>query len=136
MKKVDLFLLETIGDHAYQLISVHPSLRLLGQDLSTEDLSQLTAVVQSESNNGRPVRPPTGFISEVKRVVPEKTRRKLTTLLEKWSNASELQSESRLSVKDHEYLTMGILWQTLLITECKWRHDAIQEEIASTRTVT
>ena len=89
MQATNLSLIESIGDHAYQLISVHPSLRLLGQDLSTEDLSQLTAVVQSESNTGRPVRPPTEFILEVKRVVPEKTWRKLTTLLEKWSNPSE-----------------------------------------------
>ncbi len=131
MKATNLSLIESIGDYAYQLIAVHPSLRLFGQDLSPEDLSQLAAVVQSESNTGRPVRPPTEFILEVKRVVPEKTWRKLTTLLEKWSNASELQSESRLSVQEHEYLTMGILWQTLLITECKWRHDAIQEQFTA-----
>ena len=131
MKATNLSLIESIGDYAYQLITVHPSLRLFGQDLSTEDLSQLAAVVQSESNTGKPVRPPTGFISEVKRVVPEKTWRKLTTLLEKWSNASALPSESRLSVKEHEYLTIGILWQTLLITECKWRHDALQEQFTA-----
>ncbi len=136
MKATNLSLIESMGDHGYQLISVHPSLRLLGQDLSTEDLIQWTAVVQSESNTGSPVRPPTEFISEVKRVVPENTWRKLTILLEKWSNASELQSESRLSVKEQEYLTMGILWQTLLITECKWRHDAIQEQLTAIETGT
>ena len=54
MKATNLSLIESIGDYAYQLLKVHPSLRLLGQDLSTEDLSQLTAVVQSDSNTGRP----------------------------------------------------------------------------------
>jgi len=110
---------------------VHPSLHFFGQDLSTEDLSQWTAVVQSESKGGKPVRPPTEFISEVKRVIPQKAWRKLTTLLEKWSNASEPQGEDRLSVKEHEYPTMGILWQTLLITECKRRYEAIQKEMAA-----
>ena len=136
MKATNLSLIESIGDYAYQLITVHPSLRLFGQDLSTDDLIQLTSVIQSESVVGKPVRPPTEFISEVKRVIPQKTWRELTTLLEKWSNASELQSENRLSVKEHEYLTMGLLWQTLLITECKWRYDAIQEEIAAIGPVT
>ena len=45
--------------------------------------------------------------------------------------ALKSQGESQLSVKEHEYLTMGLLWQTLLITECKGRHDAIQEQLAA-----
>ena len=136
MKAVDLSLIESIGEYACKLITVYPSLRFFGQDLSTDDLSQLTAVVQSESNAGKPVRPPTKFILEVKRVVPQKAWRQLTTRLEKWSNASESQGESQLSVKEHEYLTMGLLWQTLLITECKGRHDAIQKQLAAIGTGT
>ncbi len=131
MKAANLSLIESIGDYAYELIAVHPSLRLFGKDLSTEDLIQSTSVSQSEPAVGKPVRPPTEFILEVKRVVPQKAWRQLTTRLEKWSNASESQGESHLSVKEHEYLTMGLLWQTLLITECKGRHDAIQEQLAA-----
>jgi len=58
MKTAELSLIESIGDYACQLIMVHPSLHFFGQDLSTEDLSQWTAVVQSESKGGKPVRPP------------------------------------------------------------------------------
>jgi len=136
MQAADLSLVELIGDYAFQLVMVHPSLRVFGQDLSTEDLNQLTAVVHSESNAGKPVRPPTEFILEVKRVIPQKAWRTLTTLLEKWNNASNLQSESRLSMNEHEYLTMGLLWQTLLITECGWRHAEIQKGFADIRAAT
>ncbi len=132
MKAANLSLIESIGNYAYERIAVHPSLRLFGQDLSTEDLIQLTSDIQSESVVGKPVRPPTEFILEVKQVIPQKGWRQLTTLLEKWHTALETQGgENRLSVKDHEYLTIGILWQTLLITECQWRHDAIEKEFAA-----
>jgi len=127
----NLSLIETIGDYASRLITVHPSLHLYGQHLSTDDLVQLTTVIQSEPAAAKPVRPPTKFISEVKRVVPQKAWRQLTTLLGKWSNPPHSQSEIRLSAKEHEFLTMGLLWQTLLITECKSRHDAIQKKITS-----
>jgi len=130
MKKVDLPLLEHIGEYACNLITFHPSLLFFGQKLSTEDLAQLTSVVHSESAAGKPVRPPGGFILEVKRVVSQEAWRQLTALLKKWNDTSDSEGKNRLSVKEHEFLTMGLLWQTLLITECKWRHDAIEEEIA------
>ncbi len=136
MKTVDLSLVETIGDYACKLIAAHPSLRFFGQDLSTEDLGELTSVLQAESSSGKPVRPPREFILEVRRVVPQKAWRQLTTLLEKWSHTPDPQSDHRLSVEEHEVLTMGLLWQTLLITECHGRHETIQEEIATARTVT
>ena len=123
MKKVELALLENVGDYACKLISAHPSLRSFVQDLPTEDLVQLTASGQGEPCD--PVRPPSEFVSEVKRVVSQKAWRQLTVLLEKWSDMPK--DENRLSVKEHEYLTMGILWQTLLITECKRRHEAIRK---------
>ncbi len=132
MKAANLSLIENIGDYAYELITLHPSLRLFGKDLSTEALIQLTSVIQSEPVVGKPVRPPTEFIVEVKRVVPQEGWRKLTTLLEKWSTTLESQGdENRLTVKEHEYLTMGLLWQTLLITECQWRNDAIEKKFAT-----
>jgi len=88
------------------------------------------------SENSKLVRPPNEFILEVKRVVPQKAWRQLTTLLEKWSYRADPQGDNRLSVEEHEVLTMGLLWQTLLITECHGRHETIQEEIAIARTVT
>ncbi len=136
MKTVNSSLIENIGDYASKLIATHPSLRLFGQDFSTEDLGELTSVLQTESSAGKPVRPPKEFILEVKRVVPQKAWRQFTTLLEKWSHTPDPQSDHRLSVEEHEVLTMGLLWQTLLITECHGRHETIQEEIAAARTVT
>lgn len=136
MKNVDLALLENVGDYACKLIAAHPALCFFGQDLSQEDLSQLTADVQAESHAGKPVCPPAKFISEVKRVVPQETWRRLTALLDEWSNESNSQSESRLNLKEHEHLTMGLLWQTLLITECKWRHIEIQNRFAAIEAAT
>ena len=136
MKTVNSSLIENIGDYASKLIATHPSLRFFGQDLSTEDLGELTSVLQTESSVGKPVRPPKEFILEVKRVVPQKGWRQLTTLLEKWSQIADPQSDHRLSIQEHEVLTMGLLWQTLLITECHGRHETIQEEIATARVVT
>ncbi len=136
MKTADLSLIETIGDYASKLIAAHPSLRFFGKDLSTEDLGELTSVLQTQSSAGKPVRPPKEFILEVRRVVPQKAWRQLTTLLEKWSHTPDPQSDHRLSVEEHEVLTMGLLWQTLLITECHGRNKTIQEEIATVRTVT
>jgi len=127
MNKVELSLLENVGDYACKLISAHPSLRSFAQDLSTEDLVQLTA--SGQSGPCEPVRPPSEFILEVRRVVSQKAWRQLTVLLENWTNMTK--GENRLSVKEHEYPTMGILWQTLLITECKRRYEAIQKEMAA-----
>ena len=50
MKTADLSLIETIGDYASKLIAAHPSLRFFGKDLSTEDLGELTSVLQTESS--------------------------------------------------------------------------------------
>ena len=112
-------------------MTASPSLTCLGQDLSTEDLIQLTATVQYESDAGKPVRSPKEFILEAKRVIPQKIWRQLATLLEKWHSTSRSQGENRLSIKELEYLAMGLLWQTLLITECQCRHAEIQKEFAS-----
>ncbi len=128
---MDLSLIENFGDYAYRLMTASPSLSCLGQDLSTEDLSQLTATVQYESNASKPVRPPTEFILEVKRVVPQQVWGQLAKLLEKWQSSSNSQGENRLSVREQEYLMMGLLWQTLLITECQYRHAEIQKEFAA-----
>ncbi len=136
MKTGNSSLIERIGDNASELLAAHPSLLFFGQDLSTEDLGELTSVLQTETSAGKPVRPPKKFILEVKRVVPQKAWRQLTTLLEKWSHTADPQSDHRLSVEEHEVLTMGLLWQTLLITECHGRLETIQEEIATARTVT
>ena len=134
MKTVNSSLIEQIGDYACKLIVAHPSLCFFGQDLSTEDLGELTSILQIQSSAGRPVRPPNKFILEVKRVVPQKAWRQLTALLEKWSHKADPQGDSRFTVEEHELLTMGLLWQTLLITECHGRHETIQKKIAAART--
>jgi len=82
------------------------------------------------------VRPPNKFVLEVKRVVPQEAWRQFTALLEKWSHPADSPIDHRLSIEEHEVLTIGLLWQTLLITECHGRHETIQEEIATARTVT
>jgi len=135
MKTVNSSLLENIGECACNLIAVHPSLLSFSKDLSTEDLVRLASIVRREPFTGNPVRPPTKFVLEVKRVISQKAWRQLNTLLEKWEDRAESQGQNRWSVKEHEYLSMGLLWQTLLITECKRRHDGIQEEIAAIRKV-
>jgi len=131
MKPLDLSLIENIGVYACKLISAHPSLCSFGRNLSTADLGQLAEIVQSECNAGKPVCPPTEFILEVKQVVPQRAWRKLITLLEKWHHQSGSEEESSLRVHEHECLIMGVLWQTLLITECRWRYAAIREEFAA-----
>ncbi len=136
MKTVNSSLIEHIGDCASKLIAAHPSLRFFGQGLSTEDLGELASVLQTESSAGKPVRPPKEFILEVKRVVPQKAWRQFTTLLEKWSHTPDPKGDHRLSIEEHEVLTMGLLWQTLLITECHGRHETIQGELGTARVVT
>ena len=131
---MELALLENIHDCASDLIQVYPSLRLFDRNLSTQDLVQWTSAIHSESSVGKPVSPPTEFISEVKRVVSHKEWTQLSRLLEKWNELSVPESESRLSTQEHEYLTMGVLWETLLITKCKGRYDEIQKEISAIST--
>ncbi len=128
---MELALLENIYDCASDLIQVYPSLRLFDRNLSTQDLVQWTSAIHSESSVGKPVSPPTEFISEVKRVVSHKEWTRLSILLEKWNELSAPGGESRLSTQEHEYLTMGVLWETLVITKCKGRYDEIQKEISA-----
>jgi hypothetical protein len=130
-----LDLLEDIGDYACRLLANFPSLLLFAEDLSTENLVQWTSIVQSEPCAGKPVRPPDKFLLEVKRVVSQKAWIKLNTLVEKWETTTKSEVRKRLGVYEQEYLSMGLLWQTLLITECKRRNDQIQEEIAAVRAI-
>jgi len=130
-----LSLLDKICESAGHLIRVHPSLHLFAQELSAKDLARWTTRIHSESSAGRPVKPPIEFVSEVKRVVPHSAWTQLTVLLAKLVHLSGAESEDPLSVHEQESLTMGILWETLLVTEFSWRSDEIQEKISTIHTV-
>ncbi len=121
MKKTEFTLLGNINEYSRNLIAVHPYLPRFAHNLSTQDLAQLTSFVHNDSSSGKPVRPPTEFILAVKQVVFKKEWMLLYELLEKWTNGSEVPSHPRLSGNELEYLTLGLLWETLLITECERR---------------
>lgn len=121
MKKTELTLLGNINEYSRNLIAVHPYLPRFAHHLSIQDLAQLTSFVHDDSSSGKPVRPPTEFILAVKQVVPEKDWTQLYELLEKWNDGSEATSHPRLSGNELECLTLGLLWETLLITECERR---------------
>jgi len=121
MKKTAFTLLGNINEYSRNLIAVHPYLPRFAHNLSTQDLAQLTSLVHNDSSSGKPVRPPTEFILAVKQVVFKKEWMLLYELLEKWTNGSEVPSHPRLSGNELEYLTLGLLWETLLITECERR---------------
>lgn len=128
-------MLDKICESAGDLIRVHPSLYLFAQELSVRDLARWTTRIHSESSAGKPVKPPIEFVSEVKRVVPHSAWTQLTVLLAKLVHLSGAESEDPLSAYEQESLTMGILWETLLITECSWRSDEIQGKISTIHTV-
>jgi hypothetical protein len=121
MKKTAFTLLGNINEYSRNLIAVHPYLPRFAHNLSTQDLAQLTSFVHNDSSSGKPVRPPTEFILAVKQVVFKKEWMLLYELLEKWTNGSEVPSHPRLSGNELEYLTLGLLWETLLVTECERR---------------
>ncbi len=121
MEKTELTLLGNINEYSRNLIAVHPYLPRFTHNLSTQDLAQLTSFVHNDSSSGKPVRPPTEFILAVKQVVSKKEWMLLYELLEKWNHGSEAPSHPRLSGNELEYLTLGLLWETLLITECERR---------------
>ena len=130
-----LSLLDKICESAGDLILVHPSLHLFAQELSVRDLARWTTRIHSESSAGKPVKPPIEFVSEVKRVVPLSAWTRLRVLLVKLVHLSGAQSEDPLSAYEQESLTMGILWETMVITECSWRSDEIQGKISTIHTV-
>ena len=130
-----LSLLDKICESAGHLILVHPSLQLFAQELSVRDLARWTTRIHSESSAGKPVKPPIEFVSEVKRVVPHSAWTRLRVLLVKLVHLSGGQSEDPLSAYEQESLTMGILWETMVITECSWRSDEIQGKISTIHTV-
>ncbi len=121
MKQTELTLLGNINEYSRNLIAVHPYLPRFADNLSTQDLAQLTFFVHDDSSSGKPVRPPTEFILAVKQVVAKKEWLLLFELLEKWNHGSEAPIHPRLSKNELEYLTLGLLWETLLITECERR---------------
>ncbi len=129
-----LSLLDKICECADHLIRVHPSLYLFAQELSVRDLARWTTQIHSESSAGKPVKPPIEFVSEVKRVVPHSAWTQLRVLLVKFVHLSGAQSEDPLSAYEQESLTMGILWETLVITECSWRSDEIHGKISTIHT--
>ncbi len=128
-----LSLLDKICECAGHLIRVHPSLHLFAQELSVRDLARWTTRIHSESSAGKPVKPPIEFVTEVKRVVPHSTWTRLSVLLVKLVHLSGAEREDPLSVHEQESLTMGILWETLLVTEFSWRSDEIQGKISTIR---
>ncbi len=121
MKKTEFTLLGNINEYSRNLIAVHPYLPRFAHNLSTQDLAQLTSFAHNDSSSGKPVRPPTEFILAVKQVVSKKEWTQLYELLEKWSNGSEAPSHPRLNGNELEHLTLGLLWETLLIAECERR---------------
>ncbi len=121
MKKTELTLLGNINEYSRNLIAVHPYLPRFAHHLSIQDLAQLTSFVHDDSSSGKPVRPPTEFILAVKQVVLKKEWTQLYELLEKWSNGSGAPSHPRLNGNELEHLTLGLLWETLLIAECERR---------------
>ncbi len=116
------------------MILVHPSLHLFAQELSVKDLARWSTRIHRESSAGKPVKPPIEFVSEVKRVVPLSAWTRLRVLLVKLVHLSGPESKDPLSVHEREFLTMGILWETLLVTECSWRSDEIQGKISTLNT--
>ncbi len=128
-------MLDKICESAGHLIRVHPSLHLFAQELSVKDLARWTTRIHSESSAGKPVKPPIEFVSEVKRVVPHSSWSQLSVLLVKLVHLSGAGREDPLSVYEQETLTIGILWETLVITECSWRSDEIQGKISTIHTV-
>ena len=130
-----LSLLDQICESAGHLIRDHPSLHPFAQELSARDLAGWTTRIHSESSAGKPVKPPIEFVLEVKRVVPHSAWIRLSVLLIELIHLSRAEWEDPLSAYEKESLTMGILWETLLITECSWRSDEIQGKIPTLSTV-
>ena len=109
-------------------------MHLFAQELSVRDLARWTTRIHSESSAGKPVEPPIEFVSEVRRVVPHGAWTQLSVLLVKLVHSSGAESEDPLSIYERESLTMGILWETLLITECSWRSDEMKGKISTLST--
>ena len=128
-------MLDKICECAGHLIRVHPSLHLFAQELSVRDLAKWTTRIYSESSAGKPAKPPIEFVSEVKRVVPHSEWARLSVHLVKLVQLSGAESEDPLSAYEQETLTMGILWETLVITECSWRSDEIKGKISTIHAV-
>jgi len=103
--------------------------------MSVRDLVGWTTRIHSEASAGTPVTPPVEFVSEVKQVVPHSAWIRLSVLLIEMIHLSRAEWEDPLSAYEKESLTMGILWETLLITECSWRSDEIQGKISNFSTV-
>jgi len=135
MKKEEFTLLENVNEYCSDLIALYSSRFRFARNLSTLHLAELTSVAHSECSSGKPVKPPTQFLSEVKRVVSRKEWAQLHRLLEKWNSWSESQGKTLLRGNELEDLAMGLLWETLLITECKRLYDQIQKEISPMSTV-
>ena len=122
-------MLDKICECAGHLIQVHPSLHLFTQELSVRDLARWTIRIHSESSVGKPVKPPMEFVSEVNRVVSHSGWTRLSLLLVQLVQLSGREMEDPLSAHERESLTMGILWESLLITECSRRSNEIQGKI-------
>jgi len=118
VKENDL-LFEGVYDYSRDLVKSPDVIRFV-HNLSTQDLAELTSVVSSETSLGKPVNPPTEFISAVKRFASKREWVRLYRLLVKWNDESE---SEKLSPDGLEYLMMGLLWETLLITECERRFN-------------
>ena len=106
-------------------------MHLFAQELSVRDLARWTTRIHSESSAGQPVKPPMEFVSEVNRVVSHSEWTRLSLLLVQLVQLSGREREDTLSAHERESLTMGILWESLLITECSWRSDEIQGKIST-----
>jgi len=112
-------LLEGVYGYSKDLVK-SPDVICFVHNSSTQDLAELTSVVSSETSLGKPVNPPTEFILAVKRFTSKREWVRLYRLLEKWNDESELE---KLSPEGLEYLMVGLLWETLLITECERRFN-------------
>ena len=113
--------IENLGTYFSRLIALNPSLLRFVRGLSTSDLVAMISLVHSQSNSGNPVCAPSEFVSEVEQVVSHKEWKQLQKMLQEWACAIESEVDTLLSWHETAQLVMGLLWETLLISECERR---------------
>lgn len=119
----DFSKIETVHRRLAALLEEHPNLASTTRRLSTETLTQYLLDAHSELVSGVPVHPPDEFVRDTWESISEQEWQTLMEELNEWKLSLEPPVNGALSPEDLRLLAVGLLWETVLISEFAQRRE-------------
>lgn len=117
----DLECLRRIDRSLSTLLEGDSSVSRFGRDLSDDEVTQLVLSAGETLARGEHLRPPETFLAAIGSMAEATRWKHLLRLLEVWTSATEGHVPGDLCGGELKVLAAGLLWEALLMEECRRR---------------